>query len=210
MAINYPLSVPTIKGAVATSWQLDSAIGYVESDFTFQAQTQEQRGERWVVTMTFPPMEPLDAGAFRAFLAMLKGRYGTFLVGDYTRTEPKGNINLSATLLVNGGSQTGNTLNVDGAGNNVTKVFRAGDWIQLSSGGSSRLHMVTEDVNSNGSGQAALTIVPALRSSPSDNAAVTFTNCKGVFRLLRNDVQVFSTSGPDHSRFSFSAAEVLP
>jgi hypothetical protein len=207
MAITYPLTFPTTKGATSSSWQLVSAVGYLESDFTFQHQVQEQQGERWEVAMTFPPMLPADAGAYRAFFAMLRGRLGTFLLGDYTRTAPLGAM--GGTPLVNGAGQTGNTLNIDGV-TNSTLVCKAGDWLQLGSGGSSRLHMVTADAISNGSGQVALTIVPQLRSSPADNAAVTFNNCKGVFRLAKNDVPIFSTSGPDHSRFSINAVEVLP
>lgn len=89
----------------------------------------------------------------------------------------------AAAPLVNGADQTGATLAIDGVQASKTGVFLAGDWFQLGSGSSSRLHMVTADADSNGSGEATLDIWPPLRASPADNVALTITNPKGVFRL---------------------------
>jgi len=69
-------------------------------------------------------------------------------------------------------------------------------------------HMITEDVNSNGSGLATLTFVPALRTSPADNAAIVVNNPKGLFRLMDNTFAWSVDPGPLY-RFSFQAVEVL-
>jgi hypothetical protein len=42
---------------------------------------------------------------------------------------------------------------------------------------------VLDDVNSDGSGNATLTVWPDLRSAPADNAAITVSNTKTTFRL---------------------------
>jgi len=91
--------------------------------------------------------------------------------------------------LVNGASQTGNVLNIDGCSPNVTGWFAPGDYIQLGSGSATQLYKVLTSVNTNNSGQASVDIWPNLRSSPADNSAVIFTNAKGKFRLKDNVTQ---------------------
>lgn len=71
------------------------------------------------------------------------------------------------TVLVNGGSQTGTSLIVDG----LTGVPQQGDTFTLAD--VEKVYTVTSNVTVT-SGGATLTIAPALASSPADNAVVTF------------------------------------
>ena len=71
------------------------------------------------------------------------------------------------TVLVNGGSQTGTTLNVDG----LTSTPQIGDTFSVA--GIEKVYTITNTVTVTG-GAAALTISPALDTSPADNAAITF------------------------------------
>lgn len=71
------------------------------------------------------------------------------------------------TVLVDGGSQTGTTLNVDG----LTATPQIGDTFTVA--GIEKVYTITGAVTLVGT-DAALTISPALASSPADNAAVTF------------------------------------
>jgi len=71
------------------------------------------------------------------------------------------------TVLVDGGSQTGTTLNVDG----LTGIPQIGDTFTVA--GIGKVYTITNAVTVTG-GDAALTISPALATSPADNAAVTF------------------------------------
>jgi hypothetical protein len=109
---------------------------------------------------------------------------------------------------VNGASQTGNELVTDGWTNSTTGILKAGDYIQLGSGSSAQLYKVLDDVNSNGSGQATLTIYPDLRSSPSDNAAITVSNAKGVFRLVGGQ-QAWDINEASIYGMTFAAREAL-
>lgn len=84
---------------------------------------------------------------------------GTFDQGD-----------VAGTVLANGGSQTGTTLNVDGFTAATGKV-RQGTRFTIAS--VSGTYTVTEDTDIS-SNAAALPITPALASSPADNAAITF------------------------------------
>ena len=74
------------------------------------------------------------------------------------------------TTLVNVGSQTGTTLNIDGISSD-TYVPQVGDTFSIA--GVELVYTVTV-VPAVSSGAAAVTINPALDSSPADNAALTF------------------------------------
>ena len=132
-------------------------------------------------------MKRADAEEWISFLIKLKGSYGTFLLGDPSAITPRGTASSSpGTPVVNGGSQTGDQLVIDGATASQTGYLKAGDYIQLGSGASAKFHKVLEDTDTDGSGNATLTIFPDLRSSPADDATVVVTNAKGVFRLSDN------------------------
>ena len=96
------------------------------------------------------------AAVVLAFLLQLRGRRGTFKIGDQDRKTIQGVA--TGTIRVNGASQTGNQVALDGFANSTSNVFKAGDYIQIGS----YLYMVTEDVTSNGSGEANVKIEPAL------------------------------------------------
>lgn len=74
------------------------------------------------------------------------------------------------TVLVNGGSQTGTSLTVDG----LTAAPQAGDTFTIA--GVELVYTVTADATVS-SGAATLTISPALDTSPADNASITFLSC---------------------------------
>ena len=71
------------------------------------------------------------------------------------------------TVLVNGGSQTGSSLIVDG----LTAAPQMGDTFTIA--GVEKVYTVTTDATVT-SGGATLSINPALASSPADNASITF------------------------------------
>ena len=71
------------------------------------------------------------------------------------------------TVLVNGGSQTGSTLAVDG----LTAVPQVGDTFKVN--GTQKVYTVLSAVTVT-SGGATISISPALASSPADNSVVTF------------------------------------
>jgi hypothetical protein len=97
------------------------------------------------------------------------------------------------TPLVNGASQTGASLITDGWSNSITGVVKAGDVFTVAgvykvnpvskvSTGVLQQFVVTADANSNGSGQATISISPSITTStafqtvsgsPADNAAIT-------------------------------------
>jgi len=150
-----------------------------------------------------------DAEIWIAFFMKLYGVYGSFLLGDPNAATPQGSAATAAgTPVVNGASQTGNELTIDGLPASATGYLKAGDYIQLGSGSTASLHKVLDDVDTNSSGEATLTIWPDLRSSPADDAAVVVSNAKGVFRLTTSATD-WQINNAGFYSMAFGASEVL-
>lgn len=152
-----------------------------ESPFTFSEKIYSWPGQGWGISGSLPPLTQEQAAEYRSFLLKLNGIEGTFLFPVF-EAAPRGVA--SGTPLVNAGSQTGNTLNLKGFTPNITGIMKAGDFINLGTGSTTRLYQVLNDANSDGSGNAILTIWPSLRSSPLDNDPVVVQNCKLLARMI--------------------------
>jgi len=186
MPISYPVTFPSI-GIRSMMIRARSVVGVAQSPFTLSQQVYKHQGQAWEAEVTLPPMKRDEAEQIASFLLKMNGQYGTFLLGDPANTAPRGVG--TGTPLVNGGSQTGDSLITDGWTISTTGILKAGDWIQLGSGSATRLHKVLDDVNSDASGNATLSIWPSLRSSPSNNAQITVSSPKGQWRLASNEIQ---------------------
>jgi hypothetical protein len=186
MPISYPVTFPSI-GIRSMMIRARSVVGVAQSPFTLSQQVYKHQGQAWEAEVTLPPMKRDEAEQIASFLLKMNGQYGTFLLGDPANTAPRGVG--TGTPLVNGGSQTGDSLITDGWTTSTTGILKAGDWIQLGSGSATRLHKVLDDVNSDASGNATLSIWPSLRSSPSNNAQITVSSPKGQWRLASNEIQ---------------------
>lgn len=207
MTITYPLTFPAVS-IVKSSFRLVRATSISESPFTFAQQAYKFSGERWEGEVSFQPVRRADAAEIQAFLGELYGKYGTFLYGDPDALQQGLRGAGGGTPLVKGGSQTGNTLLIDGLTSALANVYKKGDYFQLGSGTDSRLYMITQDISSNTAGEATLQFVPALRSSPADNAALTFTSAKGLFRAAENSAQWDSDSAMIYG-FTFAFMEAV-
>lgn len=206
MAISYPLALPTHTGIRSIELRATNAVAYARSPFTFAGQAFAYSGQMWQAEVTLPPMKRPDAEQWVAWLIALRGQFGTFLLADPLGGTARGTP--TGTPLVNGADQTGGTLNIDGASNSVTGWLKAGDYIQLGTGSSARLHKVLQDANSNGSGQVSLDLWPHIRIAPADNAAVTVSNAKGLFRLSSNE-QSWSINEASIYGLTFGAMEAV-
>ena len=190
MAISYPLNTPTNIGIANIAFTAENAVAISQSPFTYAQQVVSHPGQRWGASISLPPMKRQDAEYWVAFLLSLKGQAGTFLLGDPNCVAPQGSAKTTpGTPLVNGASQTGDTLVIDGLPTNVTGYLLPGDYIQLGGASSTTLHKVLTQVNTSVSGVATLDIWPNIRTAPADNDAVVLVNTKGRFRLKENITQ---------------------
>jgi hypothetical protein len=180
MPISYPLSIPT-TGIRGIRLSARNVVGVASSPFTGSQQVYRHQGAWWEAEVSLPPMKRADAEEWIGFLLSLKGRSGTFLLGDPAGASPRGTW--AVAPLVNGGTQTGETLAVDGFPEGAT--VKRGDYIQIGSGASTRLYKVLVDATA-AAGAITLDIWPRLRESPADNAVVTTSSARGTFRLADN------------------------
>lgn len=206
MAITYPVSFPASIGFANLNIRARTVVGVSASPFTGQQQIYKHQGQWWEAEVSLPPMKRADAEQVIAFLLKMNGQYGTFLLGDKANTSTRGVG--TGTPLVNGASQTGDELITDGWTISTTGILKAGDWIQLGSGSSTRLYKVLDDVNSDGSGNATINIFPNLRSSPDDDAALTVSNTQGLWRLVSNETE-YSIDNMSIYGMTFACAEAL-
>lgn len=172
-------------------------------------------------------LNPLDAAAVQkdvkkfAHQALVKRAIEAAYLGPLsgmdafdTAQQPMHTVGAYAgTPLVNGATQTGSTLVTDGWSNSITGLLKVGDTFTIAgvyevnprtyqTTGRLQRFVVVSDVNSNGSGQASITISPAINdgslttvdangdpvslaayqnvtAAPADNAAITVIGTAG-------------------------------
>ena len=202
---SYPLTLPTVTGITTQNWGMERVVAVTESPFTNQEQIFEHEGAQWKATFTLPPMKKESASIWLAFLMSLRGRRGTFKIGDQDRKTIQGTA--TGTVLVNGASQTGNAINLDGFTASRANVFLAGDYIQINS----YLYMVSANVTANGSGEATVYVEPSLRTgieAINDNTTVVYSNTTTLMRLDNNELN-WDTDKVSVYGISFACSEAL-
>jgi hypothetical protein len=194
MAISYPLNTPTTIGFESIELRAVNATITSQSPFSYKQQVISHTGQRWEASVSIPSVLRDLAEPWAAFLTALKGQTGTFLLGDPLSATPRGTVS-SCTLTGTAGDES--------VAVTMTGSLLAGDYIQLGSGTTARLHKVLVDQ----SGSGTLEIWPALRSTYS-GATVTTTNAKGVFRLNQN-MSSWQISNANSYGIAFEAVEAI-
>jgi len=194
LAISYPLSTPTTIGFESIELRAINAVATSQSPFTYKQQVISHTGQRWEASINIPPVRRDLAADWKAFLTALKGQTGTFLLGDPDYSSPRGDVS-SCTLSGSAGDETATVV--------MTGTLKAGDYIQLGSGSTSRLHQVLIDQTGNGN----LEIWPSLRKDYTSEI-VTLNNPKGVFRLSSN-MTSWNINSSSVYGISFEAVEDL-
>jgi hypothetical protein len=207
MSITFPLTAPSSPKPNGVTFTSQSTVGVASSPFTAQTQVMEWSAEWLQLQVSLPPMNRTTAEAWVAFLISLRGQSGTFLYGDPSYQGAQGVA--TGTPLVNGANAAGSkTLLTKGWTHSITGIVKAGDYLQVGTGATTRLYKVLVDVNSDSSGNAMLDIFPRLREALSDAAAITLTNPKGTFRLTTN-AQQWSVNVARIYGLNFAAQEAL-
>jgi len=195
MSISYPLSLPTSIGIESIELRAVNAVATSQSPFTYKQQIVAHQGQRWEASISVASNIRRDLAAqWKAFLTALKGQQGTFLLGDPDYAAPQGDV--SACTLTGSVGDESVTVTMTGS-------LLAGDYIQLGSGASARLHQVLQDQTGNGT----LEIWPKLRDDYT-SATVIFNNAKGVFRLT-NNISSWSINNSSAYGIGFEAVEAI-
>jgi len=194
MSISFPINTPTTIGIKSIELRASNVVATSQSPFTNKQQVISHSGQRWEASIRIPSVRKDLAAAWKAFLVSLKGKEGTFLLGDPDYASPMG----TATSATVSGSTGDDSVSVT-----MTGTLLAGDYIQLGSGSNAKLHTVLQDQD----GDGTLEIWPDLRDDYSSVSAV-LSNPKGVFRLA-NNTNSWNINNSGFYSISFEAVEVI-
>lgn len=203
MAISYPISLPSAFAVARIVVRQNNTVGKSVSPFSAESQTYVHQGQWWEAEIQLPPMQRDDAEDVLGAFLSLRGAEGTMLL---PAPNPAIRGAGGGTPVVDGAGQTGLELAVRGGPLSATNWLKAGDWIQLGSGSSTRLHKVLVAASTDGTGDCTLDIWPRLRSSPADGATITLANCKGVFELSSNAQEYTIEAGMKYG-YAFACRE---
>ncbi len=182
MTITYPLSLPAKPGVKAIRWREMTKVGVSVSPFTFQRQVQRGQGQAWAADITLPVIrDPAVRAEWQAFVLAMNGSQGYFAMGDPDNFGPRGVA--TGSPVVSGAGQIGPALLVSGWTVSTPGILKKGDCIGLGSGSSARLHKVLEDADSDGSGNATLSLWPRVVVSPANGSAIELDNPQSMFWL---------------------------
>jgi len=183
-------------------WRLVGNVQRFTSALTGGTQSLALPGARWVATVTFGRRQGAAARRLLAQMALLTSA-GRVWLPVFDRLTPYGTA--AGAGVVEGAAQTGATLNTDGWTPSQTGVLLAGDYVQVGDG----LHMITEDIDSDGAGAAALKLAPELRSSPADGATVITSAPRVLMELIDDQQSAWAVQAPAVYAISFGLREVF-
>lgn len=158
------------------------------SPLTGAVQTVSRPGERWMFTLNYRSLFGDDRADLLAFLVKLNGQEHRASIPIFGHTQRGAG---GGTAVVDGGSQTGSSLDFRNGPTSTTNFLRAGDWVQLSN----QLLHLTDDVDTDGSGDGTLNFLPKIRTSPSDGASLTYADPLGLFLLAEPNISWSTVPG---------------
>lgn len=195
------VSMPSSPGFTRTRFGLRANTQGFESPLNRSVQTLELVGARWFAEYELPAMSRAQAAAWLAFLVGLQGRAGRFYGFDPDAKTPQGTW--AGTPLVNGASQTGSSLILDGFSASAT--VKAGDYFTVNG----ELKMITADGTADGTGNLTVSFKPSLRASPADDAAITSSNPTCTMMLIDDEQSVWDASELSLFGLRFAGVEVF-
>lgn len=162
------ITFPSTPAPSGMTWRLIQPAQNNISGWTGARQVLASGRGWWECSVSLPPMVgEASVAPWRAFFAALQGSAKDFQLPVNELAQSSS----SATPQVNGASQTGRSIVTDGWPVSST-VLPAGMYVTINN----QLLQLTANITSNSSGQATISVAPAVRVSPADNAAIEFKN----------------------------------
>jgi len=182
------IPIPSVPNFTDSSFFLQANTQQFESPLNKAVQRVQLSGPRWIATFSLPPMTKAIASEWITFFNDLRGNLNTFNAFDPEGKTPRGSG--GGVPLVNGASQTGNTLITDGWPISINGILLKGDYFSVNG----ELKQITQNINSDGGGNATLTFEPNLRNSPADSVPITTSNATVEMILSNDNAGIFSTN----------------
>lgn len=195
------LTMPSTPGFRSSRVGLRSNTQAFDSPLSGTVQTLELVGARWIFTYELPGMKRVTAAAWQALFVGANGRAGRIFAFDPDAKTPRGTW--AGAPLVNGASQTGLSLILDGF--TAAATVKSGDYFQVGT----ELKMLTADGTADGSGNLTVSFAPSLRASPADNAPVTSSNPQCIAMLVDDNQAAWDADAISVFGINFSLIEVF-
>ena len=162
----------------------------------------------WELDAVYPPMSRADFDTIYSFALSQSGTYGTFTFAAHDRRTPRGSASGSpyGAPVISGASQTGKSINITGVPISTTGYLLPGDLVLLP--GATKVYMITASVDSDGSGNATLTLNANVVASPTNSSAITVLNVPFTVSLV-DDIQELYTDQPNIYQYTMKMIEAL-
>ncbi len=149
---------------------------------SLKSNRRSRGSHRWAPTLVYGACLRDEYAPIVGFVDELRGQFETCtIVLPGWAEAPRGVV--AGAPLVNGAHAKGaQQVNVDGLALGTNNVWRAGDLVKFAN--HAKLYEVTRDANSNGAGQAALTLNCPLQAALADNEGITYANVPMTVRLV--------------------------
>jgi hypothetical protein len=153
-----------------------------------RVQTRQIDGQKFTLTLSYPPMTRQNFAPIKAFIMKQRARLNTFTIIPPVISNAQGVA--TGTISVDGAISAGaTTCTIDGMTSSTNEILKAGDYFRFS--GADKVYMAVEDLDADGSGSGTLTFEPPLRTAVTDDTALVYDNVDFTVRL-RNDIQEYS------------------
>ena len=161
----------------------------------------------WSGTLSFPPMTQAEFRPIQAFVARCQGSLNEFdlIIPEISTHNPHPN---QVTFVRTDAAAGATSVDVNSDNINKSNLLKAGDVIRFPN--HAKNYMVTEDVASDGSGNATMQIQPALVTAvDSDSAGEAITVKDVPFRMiLSGDLQEFGYRNDGFVSYEIDVQEV--
>ena len=200
MSGQFPTS-PVARSANITSQQ-DTIVSVTTSG---RKQARQIDGQRFAITLAFPPMTRSEFAPIKAFVMKQRSQLENFTLIPPTESNAQGVAStvISTNASVSAGATT---CTVDGMTTSTNGILKAGDYFRFT--GQQKVYMAVADLDSDGSGEGTLTFEPPLRTAVADNTILIYDNVDFTVSLT-NDIQEYSIGTTNLYAYELDVAEVL-
>jgi len=191
---------------VANSASISSQQNTIVSTTTSgRRQARQIDGQRFRMTISFPPMSRAEFAPINAFIMKQRSQLESF---TYSPPTVSTTLGVATGVIRNDGiiSAGATSCTIDGMANSTTGVFKAGDYFRFT--GQTKVYMIVADVSSNGSGSGTLTFEPPLITAVADNTILIYSSVDFTLGLVA-DVQEFNIGTENLFQYQLDVIEVL-
>jgi hypothetical protein len=168
-------------------------------------QARQIDGQRFAITLDFPPMTRAEFAPIKAFVMKQRSQLNNFTVIPPIVSNAQGVA--STTISTNASVSAGaTTCTVDGMTISTNGILKAGDYFRFT--GQTKVYMAVADLNADGSGEGTLTFEPPLRTAVTDDTDLIYDNVDFTVTLV-NDVQEYNLGVQGYYSYEIDVAESL-